>query len=322
MPVTRDTRGRFAPAKKNPDLECLEGLRTWNLADPCFIGLVVVNDDRQHDTVIRAVFNLKLADVHLVHWSQSRIVFSNGAEIRVRTVRDSLDASHLSGCSFWAVCFLARIPDDAYGRIRSLIRPPATHRVRKPGVRSRDELQAAQAATSAQSRWVSDLINKSAGGVDFAKVHNNTAPWKPKLHDSGLKVGDRVKVNANYTDGAFRGRIGTVKALRNYASWTAVDVLFDGGSCHQTINSIHLANYIAPTNKPFGVMPIVPAMKYDPLKITYKAIPEAIPEPVMTNLKPTPIFDANGGLIGATFPAIAVPKGGKVIVNMTVARDA
>lgn len=125
-----------------PDLYMgpLQGLRTWNVDDGSFIGVVITSRERAVDDILSAIIALKLADIQLVHRTHLKIVFKSGAEIRVRVVQTECDADRHAGMQYWAVCYLDRIPDRAYQRIGTCIRWPSTHRPRRAGITSRIEV--------------------------------------------------------------------------------------------------------------------------------------------------------------------------------------
>lgn len=115
----------------------LRGVRCWNVKDPAFVGLVVLTDILNSHNVLHAVKKLDLAPVRLVNWSACKIVYMNGAEIRVRVVPHISHARRHQGQVYWTICYLQRVPDDVYTLMNLLVRPPATHEPRFPGVRSR-----------------------------------------------------------------------------------------------------------------------------------------------------------------------------------------
>lgn len=117
--------------------DTLRGLQCWNIQDPAFIGVVILKSELPVHEVMRSIEKLKLGPVQLINWAFRLIRYSSGAEIRVRAVGDTYDARKHLGQEYWAICFLDRIPDDAFYVMKSRVRVPHTHEARKPGVRSR-----------------------------------------------------------------------------------------------------------------------------------------------------------------------------------------
>lgn len=170
--------------------EVLRGIRVWNVADPAFVGLVVVKDYRLSRDTIEQIVALGLAPVRLINWSQSKIVYMNGAEIRVRGVYTQTDACMHKGAVYWTVCYLQKITSEAKAVIDMLVKPPATHCPRKPGIRSRfqDKIDAELRSLMDTRRWVNAhswpgkvLYNFSPGPIDMAPSQLRGSPYDAQL---------------------------------------------------------------------------------------------------------------------------------------------
>lgn len=187
----------------DPYFNPLQGLRTWNVDDPAFVGLVVISKENRLGQVLRALLDLKLGSVQLVDWYNRQIIFHTGATIKVRTITGSGDAYLHMGLEYWTICFLDFLPFDAYQTMKSRVRPPATHWARKNGMLSREALAEKKAA---EQRWREALTEKAAKealdhqfkrvtayalstALPFVPVNQiNTTPPMPVWDMNGVRV--------------------------------------------------------------------------------------------------------------------------------------